>query len=201
MSYLKVKRWDIVPKTSLKIIRNCPKCNCKSEYISTEKFRVNANGNYIDIWLIYQCEKCKSTYNLSIYERVNRKALISSQYEKFLANNSQTAVKCSFNKQLLNKNKAEPAYNDVEYDIIQSELDEDYDDNEGNIEVEINAPYGGKFKLQSILSYKLNISVSKVKKHIEAGDIYSKDNISLKNRIISGKIRIVIKGSLNYENT
>lgn len=194
MSYLKVKKWSIIPKTSLKILRNCPKCNCKSEYISTEKFRVNANGNYIDIWLIYQCEKCKSTYNLSICERVNIKTLNSAQYEKFLSNNRALAIKCSFDKQLINKNKAEPVYDSVEYDIIQSELEESYDNQ--NTEIEIAVLYGGKYKLQSILSNILNMSGSKIKKLIEAGEIYSKDKVSLKNKFVTDKIRIIISNKV-----
>ncbi|WP_084023929.1 DUF1062 domain-containing protein [Clostridium taeniosporum] len=45
-------------------VRHQPnKCNEKIHYINSGKFRVNANKNNIDIWLIYQCEKCKSTWN------------------------------------------------------------------------------------------------------------------------------------------
>lgn len=81
MSYCK-KIYKIPPKTSYKIIRNCAGCGEKSDYINTERFRVNANGNKIDVWLIYQCEKCKYTYNLTVYERINPK-LIKEKYEKF----------------------------------------------------------------------------------------------------------------------
>lgn len=62
--------------------RNCPKCNEKVLYINSERFRVNANKNSIDIWLIYQCEKCKSTWNMTIYERIKPYDIDKYEYEK-----------------------------------------------------------------------------------------------------------------------
>ena len=43
----------------------------KMTFISTRRFRVNANKNKLDVWLIYQCKKCKHTLNIPIYERVS----------------------------------------------------------------------------------------------------------------------------------
>lgn len=69
MSYLKKFEYEMVPNDSFGIIQNCPKCGRKTHFKNTEKFRVNANGNKLDIWLIYQCEECKHTFNPAIYER------------------------------------------------------------------------------------------------------------------------------------
>ena len=69
MSYLKKIEYEIVPKECFKVTRNCSGCGTKTRYINTKRFRVNANGNKLDVWLIYQCEKCKHTFNLAIYER------------------------------------------------------------------------------------------------------------------------------------
>ncbi len=72
MSYLRKYEYIIIPDESYTIIRHCPNCGIKSSYINSTNFRVNANGNRIDVWLIYQCKKCKHTYNLSIIERMIR---------------------------------------------------------------------------------------------------------------------------------
>lgn len=61
MSYLREIQWEIVPQNLPQVTRNCPKCNEKTGFVNSGKFRINANRNHIDIWLIYQCEKCKST--------------------------------------------------------------------------------------------------------------------------------------------
>ena len=50
-------------------------------------FRASINGNQLDVWLIYQCAKCKHTYNLSIYERVKPTELEQQEYQLFLENN------------------------------------------------------------------------------------------------------------------
>lgn len=66
MSYIKKYLWELVPKNIPAVRRKCPKCGEKTNYISTGKFRVNANKNNIDVWLIYQCEKCKTSWNMDI---------------------------------------------------------------------------------------------------------------------------------------
>lgn len=49
MSYLKRYQWELVPKNLPIVRRNCPKCNEKARYINSEKFRVNANKNSLNI--------------------------------------------------------------------------------------------------------------------------------------------------------
>ena len=65
MNYLRKIEWTIIPDTTPQVRRNCPKCGEKAHFINSEKFRVNANGSHIDIWLIYQCNQCKSTWNMT----------------------------------------------------------------------------------------------------------------------------------------
>ena len=45
MSYLEKIEYEIVPKESLSVIRNCSGCGKKSHFSNTKKFRVNANGS------------------------------------------------------------------------------------------------------------------------------------------------------------
>ena len=47
------------------IIHRCGRCGKKAVFVSTRRFRVNANKNKLDVWLIYQCKKCKHTLNAS----------------------------------------------------------------------------------------------------------------------------------------
>lgn len=69
MSYLKKLEYEIVLKDSFWIIRNCPQCGWKTYYKNTKKFRVNVNGNKLDVWLIYQCEECKHTLNITMFRQ------------------------------------------------------------------------------------------------------------------------------------
>lgn len=58
MSYLTKIEYEIALNDSLSVIWGCSKCGAKTRFRNTKKFRVNANGNKLDVWLIYQCENC-----------------------------------------------------------------------------------------------------------------------------------------------
>ncbi len=68
---------------------------------------MNANGNRVDVWLIYRCKKCKHSWNLSIYERVRPSKISHTDYERFLENDSAYALEYGNNVDFLRKNKAE----------------------------------------------------------------------------------------------
>lgn len=56
---------SVAPPT---IIWWCPRCPC-SEFVCSERFRMNTNAKLTDIWLIYRCARCDATRNLTIVER------------------------------------------------------------------------------------------------------------------------------------
>ena len=76
-----------------KIIHKCARCGRKTTFISTRRFRVNANKNKLDVWLIYQCKKCRHTLNIPIYERTAPQKIPKELYEGFLANDGELAVR------------------------------------------------------------------------------------------------------------
>ncbi len=76
---------------SYMILHQCGRCRKKQPFVSTGKFRVNANKNKLDIWLIYQCRKCRHTLNVPIYERVPVQKLPRELYEAFLDNDRELA--------------------------------------------------------------------------------------------------------------
>lgn len=107
MSYLSNNKYSTVPDKSFNIIRRCSVCGGKSIYINSNKFRVNANGNRIDVWLIYQCKKCKHTYNLTIYERLRKDTLSLELYKGFMENDEELSKVYDTDKSLFVRNKAE----------------------------------------------------------------------------------------------
>jgi len=76
-----------------KIIHKCGHCGKKMTFISTRRFRVNANKNKLDVWLIYQCKKCRHTLNIPIYERTAPQKIPKELYEGFLANDEALAIR------------------------------------------------------------------------------------------------------------
>lgn len=199
MSYLNKYQWELVPENLPIVKRNCPKCNQKSHYISKEKFRVNANKNNIDIWLIYQCEKCKSTWNMTIYERIKPNDINKYEYEKFLSNDKELAREYAFNLSVYNKSKAEVILEDVNYELIQRKL-EAYYINENELVIEIICKYPIEMRVDKLLSDKLGLSRSKIKDMHRKGVIFiDDDKNSLNIKVRDGMELHVLKEVDNIE--
>ena len=91
----------------IKVYHKCGGCGKKREFVNSGRFRVNANGNRVDVWLIYRCEKCKHSWNLTIYERTKPSKIPSEMYELFLENDLDLAETYGNDKEFLNRNNAE----------------------------------------------------------------------------------------------
>lgn len=165
MSYLRKIEYTIIPEESFRILRNCSGCGCKMTYHNTNCFRVNANGNRIDVWLIYQCVKCKHSYNLTIYERRRPESISKQEYEKFLSNSAKLAFEYGTDSQFFVRNKAEVDWTHMEY-IIKSqkgiENREERDFHKGDFIVVSNS-YVLKVRIDRIVSEILNITRSRIK--------------------------------------
>lgn len=199
MSYLNKYQWELVPENLPIVKRNCPKCNQKSHYINSEKFRVNANKNNIDIWLIYQCEKCKSTWNMAIYERIKPNDINKYEYEKFLSNDKELAREYAFDLSVYNKNKAEVILEDVNYKIIQRKL-EAYYIKENELVIEIICKYPIEMRVDKILSDILGLSRSKIKDMHKKGVILIDDGKNSLNTKVRDRMEIhVLKEAEDIE--
>ena len=67
---------------------------------------MNTNGNRLDVWLIYQYENCRHTYNFTIYERAKVSSLPEKEYQRLLSNNERPAEMYGKNHQLFKENRA-----------------------------------------------------------------------------------------------
>lgn len=187
MSYLRKIEYRIVPDKSFKVIHNCAGCGCKRDYINTKHFRVNANGNKLDVWLIYQCEKCKHTLNLTIYERQNPDRIPKEEYLLFLANDEELADEYGRNLSFFAKNRAEVDAQSMTYDVVRiSENTEGIDavshtsesaTTDGGCDVRagdllvVHNSYGIKVRKERLAAQLLNMSRNQLQKQMESGDI------------------------------
>lgn len=171
MSYLEKIEYEIVPLESLSIIRNCSGCGKKSTFKNTKRFRVNANGNRLDVWLIYQCDKCKHTYNLTIYEREKVSSLPEKEYLCFLDNDEELAEMYGRNYQLFKRNRAEIDLESISYQYARLKGISNGTNHEQPVEIVIHNPCGLKIRLEKQIAKVLSLSRSQVKKMTELGDI------------------------------
>lgn len=179
MDYLKTIEYRIKPVSALKIIRNCSGCGRKAVYESTGQFRVNANGNLVDIWLIYQCEKCRHTYNLTVFERMKSKRIPKEQYTAFLENDEELALRYGTDFNLFRKNGAQVDLERLEYQYEKMDKapenagnDQKDDVDQQDIRLVLYNPYRLKIRIDKILPELLNLSRSQMKKLIQEEKLY-----------------------------
>lgn len=152
-----MERWIINPETAPAIIRRCSKCGMVSKFICSGNFRINANGKNIDVWLIYKCHECDTTWKMEIISRLKPDEIEKSLWRSFAENKWDIAMKYAFDPNILNKNKTVVSYDEVVYTVEkQSTTDTDY-------ELEIISSYDFGLRLDKLLSDELRLSRTKVK--------------------------------------
>ena len=171
MSYLKKIEYEIILKDSFGVTRSCPKCGRKTHFKNTKKFRINANGNKLDIWLIYQCEECKHTLNLAIYERQKVSSIPKEEYQRFLNNDEQLAEMFGKSMQLFQKNKVDIDFDRLNYDFVKLRETIENSESGEKILVTINNPYGLKIRPEKQIAMALGISRSQAKSLLDEGEI------------------------------
>ncbi len=180
-------RWIITPQTAPAVIRACSKCGGQSRFVCSHKFRVNANGNNLDVWLIYKCQTCDTTWNMELFARVKPRQLDSALYQRFLSNDAATAMYYACDASTLGKNKAVVSYDDVAYTVEKASLPKEADG------IEIVSEYDLGIRLDKLLSEELDISRMKVKAMLKHGEIAGRDmELSPKTKV-KGVLHLYLK--------
>lgn len=160
------KKWIIMPESLPVVLRRCPKCGKKTEFGNSGKFRVNANGRMLDIWLIYRCKTCETSWNMTIYERVAPDRLKQEEYRRFLDNDMHLAAEYGSSPAIFARNRADWTLPSNEYtvqavDTLAPCRREGWD--------EIQIKLGGCItpRLDTLFARQLGISRSQVKRLCE----------------------------------
>ena len=162
MNCFEAADYEIIPTGIYKILRNCSGCGSKTVYRSTNKVRVNANGKQIDVWLIYQCTKCKHTYNLPIRSRINKNRLNKAEYAALLRNDQELVYLYGLDRGFLQKNDAEIL---EEPDYVLRDTGEN---TQGDV-IRFRNPYHLRIRYDKLIAECLKIPRSEAKRVLESG--------------------------------
>lgn len=81
------------------ILRPCPDCP-EMRHHPSGKFRLNANGKLLDVWLLLLCEGCGRTSKLEVHERVHTSTLDAKRRNAYENNDAaevrELAMSASF---------------------------------------------------------------------------------------------------------
>lgn len=97
--------WTVRPTQPPILTKKCAGCT-NDRFSSSNKFRVNANGNKIDVWLIYKCDNCQHTWNLTVHSRISPASLPRDLYDAYAQNDEQLALQVACDPSFFVKNKA-----------------------------------------------------------------------------------------------
>lgn len=158
----------VLPESAYEFSYRCPNCRTKRNYYSTNKFRVNANKHKIDIWLIYKCENCDSTKNLTLVERTNPENIDPILYDKFLQNNEELALKYGTDRRVFFQNNLS-IIQSTKYRIEGDEIKSDIFP-AGTI-INVKNPYGLKIQPHKLIASVIGVSNTKLAKRLDNGDI------------------------------
>ena len=165
--------WEIEYCAPPAVLRYCKKCGKKEEYLCSGEFRVNAQQKNLDIWLIYKCIHCNTTWNSAIYSRVSPQKLGADLLE---------AIQYAMDLSLLHRNGVEAKM--PEYTIIGEDVSL-----EKTVNIKIQSKYRLPLKISAILRKKLGITQREL------------DELILSNRIWSSTGQDIRKCRLSSQET
>jgi len=177
--------WEVQYLSPILAVRYCKKCGKKSEYVCTGLFRVNAHRKYLDIWLIYKCSNCDTTWNSTVYSRINPQSLSPELLEQFHTNDSKLAEQYAMDIELLRRNGAEvglPNYRITGDDICI----------DNPTELHIISKYSCQLKVSTILREKLYLSQKAFGQMIACGKIRSISGLDIKKCKLHSEVVLMI---------
>ena len=100
-------RWRIIPLETPGVIRRCKRCDMTRRFVSSGKFRLNAQQRRVDVWLLYRCVACDATWKHTVFERCAPEDIGDDLYARLLCNDSETARTYAWDIAALRRSGAE----------------------------------------------------------------------------------------------
>ncbi|HEY7485034.1 MAG TPA: DUF1062 domain-containing protein [Streptosporangiaceae bacterium] len=77
----------VVRRTRLPLLSSrCAHCRSESATTGEGRFRVNANGKLLDVWLLVRCVSCDRTRKLTVHERAPVRSFTPAALDGYRAN-------------------------------------------------------------------------------------------------------------------
>jgi hypothetical protein len=169
-------QWLVYP-TGLPLIRRRCLRYTSATYRANGKFRVNANGKLLDVWLLAVCVGCGQTCKLTVLERVHVRAIDPSTLTRFHDNDLELAARLLQDPGLLRRNGVTLdwdgawALQKTMVDVSDAEV----------IDTSVRFVQRIPIRLTTLLSAGLDVSRSEVRKLIADGNLSSMHRLTGKS--------------------
>lgn len=155
---------------------------------------MNAQKRNLDVWLIYRCAACDSTYNLTILSRTKPELIEKELFRKFSENDEELARKYAFSSEIGRKNGVELDYSSVEYEILHDPIsvNELLNSEHEVITFRVRAPFESGLKMTTVIRSCLGLSANQLNRLIEAKAIFTPEGYPVKKQKIRNEDRVQI---------
>lgn len=89
-------RVRVIALSTPHVHRHCPRCDERRPFVSSDRFRVNANKGRLDVWLVYRCADCDFTWNREVLARVAVGEVPPDRLRAYHENDRAAAWDCAF---------------------------------------------------------------------------------------------------------
>lgn len=161
--------------------RYCKRCSTRTEFVSSGLFRVNAQQKSLDVWLIYKCSVCDTTWNLTVLSRVAPRSIPADLLHGFYENNPELAIRYATDAALIRQNGANPGQPELEI------IGEDVACNEP-LQIHLIPEQSLKIKAGGILREKLGLSRNEFGKLLSGGKLVCVSGHDLKKCKLSNEV-------------
>lgn len=181
--------WEVQSLSLLPVLKYCKKCGRKNLFTCSRQFRVNAQRRYLDIWLIYKCCDCNTTWNATVYSRISPQSIKPQLLDGFYKNDNELVEKYAMDSQFLQENGVEVGL--PQYSVIGDcfSLNE-------TVQLEIKSKYSLSVKVSSVVRSKLLLSEKEYLQLITSGKIKSFPNQDLKKCKLKEGVTLVFDNEL-----
>jgi hypothetical protein len=159
----------LVYATGLPLIRRrCLRCASEA-HCANGTFRVNANGQLLDVWLLTRCSGCGKTVNLTVLERVPVRAIDPLTLTRFHDNDLELAAKLLEDPAFARRNGVTLDW-DGAWALEKTTVDASAAD---VMEISVRFVQRIPIKLTTLLSVGLDVSRSEVRRLVADGSLLS----------------------------
>ncbi|TCO62703.1 hypothetical protein EV192_102842 [Actinocrispum wychmicini] len=144
----------------------CASCR-STRHRPTGKFRVNASGKLLDVWLLIRCELCGRTSKIPVHERVHVQALEHERLLKFENNDPAMVRHLAMNAALAGYQLDWSGTWELETDMPFYDLKSDPAPLEVFVRFELPAP----IRVEKLLTTGFGLSRSTVRDMVDSGRI------------------------------
>ena len=181
--------WKVQSLSLFSVLKYCKKCGRKNLFTYSRQFRLNSQRRYLDIWLIYKCSDCNTTWNAAVYSRISPQALKPELSDGFYKNDIELVEKYAIDNQFLQANGVEVSL--PKYSVIGDR----FSLNEA-VQLEIKSKHSLSVKVSSIVRNKLLLSEKEYLQLITSGKIKSFPNQDLKKCKLKEGVTLVFDNEL-----